>query len=147
MFATHKAYNLKFGHISQLFKLKQKVLILILWVRDIFLFVPLQAPSSRLLLVGWWLFGIAIVAAYAANLASIWHLIDGACVQVPFLARRLCPGLKPTTSWLWFPCLNHDHFCSTVFSGIYCFYLLDPWAVYNTSVKVARWLFPAKQQK
>jgi hypothetical protein len=41
-----------------------------------------QAASSRLLLAGWWLFGIAIVAAYAANLSAIWSLIDGTCVEV-----------------------------------------------------------------
>jgi hypothetical protein len=33
-------------------------------------------------LCGWWLFGIAVVAAYAANLGGIWSLIDGTCVQV-----------------------------------------------------------------
>lgn len=42
---------------------------------------PATACSSRLLLCGWWLFGVAIVAAYAANLGTIWTLIDGQCVQ------------------------------------------------------------------
>ena len=42
---------------------------------------PATAVSSRLLVAGWWLFVIAVVAAYATNLQSNWGLQDGSCID------------------------------------------------------------------
>jgi hypothetical protein len=50
-------------------------------VKKVFQLFDFKATSSRILLIGWWLFVVAIIVAYAANFKPILNLADGQCLE------------------------------------------------------------------